>query len=103
MKQLRNRLPIIVAFLLSMAFVQAQDNKKAKLKPAPDFEYPTYSGKTFKLSENKGKYVVLDFWGTWCKPCMEEMPKLKEFLKATKDKVELVGIAVGDQKKDGKK
>ena len=45
---------------------------------APDFTLPDYDGNTFTLSSMRGKYVVLDFWGTWCKICLKGMPKLKE-------------------------
>ena len=45
---------------------------------APDFTLPDIDGNDFTLSSLRGKYVVLDFWGTWCKICLKGMPKLKE-------------------------
>ena len=45
---------------------------------APDFEYKTIKGKVGKLSELRGNYVLLDFWGTWCGPCVGEIPNLKK-------------------------
>jgi peroxiredoxin len=48
-------------------------------KPSPDFSLATYDGGTVKLSDQKGKVVVLDFWGTWCVPCRQlSLPHLQE-------------------------
>lgn len=67
---------------------------------APDFKYQTYKSGQFKLSENNEKYIVLDFWGSWCGPCIMEIPKMKEFYKKNKNKVEIIGIAARDKKED---
>lgn len=53
----------------------------------------TFDNNTFKLSSLQGKYVVLDFWGTWCAPCISGMPRMKEYLNKYSDKMEIVGIA----------
>ncbi len=45
---------------------------------APDFSSELLSGDNFKLSDQKGKYVLIDFWGTWCPSCKAEMPILKK-------------------------
>lgn len=46
--------------------------------PAPEIEAPDIAGKNVKLSDFRGKYVVLDFWATWCKDCRAEMPAMKQ-------------------------
>jgi len=67
-------------------------------KTLPSFETSTLAGKTFKLSELKGKYILLDFWGSWCLPCLAEIPQLKSFYEKNKDRLEIVGLICNDSK-----
>jgi len=53
----------------------------------------TFTANKFELSSLRGKYVIIDFWGTWCGPCIAGMPKMKEYLEKYKDKMEILGIA----------
>ncbi len=44
--------------------------------PAPDVEFTTVEGGTARLSDYRGQFVILNFWGTWCPPCRVEIPEL---------------------------
>ena len=57
---------------------------------APDFEAKDLSGNTFKLSDVKGKVVLLNFWATWCTPCVLEMPSFERLSKTFQEKGLLV-------------
>lgn len=59
----------------------------------PDFTLFDTEGNTFTLSSLRGKWVVLDFWATWCGPCIASMPHLKEYYQKYAGKFEIVGIA----------
>lgn len=53
-------------------------------------------GETFDLNDLRGKYVLIDFWGTWCAPCIAEMPKVKEYKEKYADKLVILGVNSGD-------
>ncbi|PEB56815.1 thiol:disulfide interchange protein [Bacillus pseudomycoides] len=61
-------------------------------KIAPDFELSKLDGTTVKLSDLKGKKVILNFWATWCGPCQQEMPDMEAFYKTYKDDVEILAV-----------
>lgn len=62
---------------------------------APDWTLPSGNGKHISLKELKGKIVLLDFWGTWCVPCLKAMPEIQMIHDEFKDKqVEIIGVSV---------
>ena len=62
---------------------------------APDFKVVTEKGRTVTRSNFGGKLLVLNFWATWCPPCVQEMPSLIKFSKEMADKgVVVVGVSV---------
>jgi thiol-disulfide isomerase/thioredoxin len=66
---------------------------------APDFELAMLDGSRFRLSERSGRIVVLDFWATWCGPCLETMPLVDAIVRSFgNDGVELVAINLEEQR-----
>ena len=63
---------------------------------APDFSLKTSTGETFTLSEHRGGYVMLDFWGTWCGWCIEGLPNVKEIAHRYAGKLTVVSVDCGD-------
>ncbi|QWU14674.1 Peroxiredoxin [Paenibacillus sophorae] len=73
------------------------DGKPEEGSRAPSFELLGLDGKTHKLDEYKGKPIVLNFWGSWCAPCVKEMPALQaQWEKWKAQGVVVVGINVGE-------
>lgn len=65
-------------------------------KPAPDFTF-TLDGKPMRLADLRGKVVVLNFWATWCPPCIEEMPSLNRLhAQMAPQGVFVFGVSVDD-------
>jgi peroxiredoxin len=67
-------------------------------KPAPDFSLKDAEGKTLKLSDFRGKVVLLNFWATWCGPCALEIPWFVEFQQQFKNRgLEIVGVSMDEE------
>ncbi|MBI1826704.1 MAG: redoxin domain-containing protein [Planctomycetes bacterium] len=68
---------------------------------APDFAAKTLDGREIKLSSLRGKIVLLNFWATWCAPCMAKMPELQSIVARAKernlsDRFEILGVSLDD-------
>ena len=75
------------------------DNKEM----AFDFTQTDINGNEFTLSSLRGKWVVLDFWGSWCGPCMRGVPMMKKYYNRYRNKMEIVGIACSDKEAQWRK
>lgn len=71
-------------------------------EPAPDFALTTKDGSVVRLSDLRGKSVVLNFWASWCGPCREEMPEFEEAHRARADRGDLVIVAVNELADDSR-
>ncbi|MGB7068347.1 MAG: TlpA disulfide reductase family protein [Pyrinomonadaceae bacterium] len=72
-------------------------------KPVEQMSWTQFDGRKHKLQDLRGKAVILDFWATYCKPCLEEIPHLKELqAKYGAENLQIVGLHVGGEEDEPK-
>jgi thiol-disulfide isomerase/thioredoxin len=64
---------------------------------APDFSLSDLQGNTVRLSQYRGKPVVINFWATWCAPCKEELPLLEKTYQANKNQLQILGVDIAEE------
>ncbi|HZP68253.1 MAG TPA: TlpA disulfide reductase family protein [Rudaea sp.] len=67
--------------------------------PKPTLVVKTFDGGSFDLAKQSGKWVIVNFWATWCSPCLKELPDISAFVSAHKDKVAAIGLDFEDADK----
>jgi thiol-disulfide isomerase/thioredoxin len=82
-------LPMLLAAALSTAPVHAA------MPTQPSLKVTTLDGKAYDLASERGHWVIVNFWATWCVPCIKELPELSQFVK-THSNVRAIGIAYDD-------
>lgn len=96
MKSLRH-LRLCAAFGLA-ALAAAAGALHAETPKQPTLKIATLDGGSFDLATQRGKWVIVNFWATWCSPCIKEMPDISEFVAGRKD-VAAIGLAYEDTDK----
>ena len=91
-----------IALLLAVALIYtigcSKSDQTPKGKKAYDFSLKDFNGKIHRLSDFKGKVVILDFWDTWCPPCKAEIPHFIDLHHKYKDKgFMMIGAAIGQR------
>lgn len=89
---------VLNAAVKRMHEIEAAKKQTAEGELAPDFELPTPDGSMLKMSSLRGKWVLVDFWGSWCIWCIRGIPQLKANYDKYKDKMEVLSIACRDKK-----
>ena len=84
-----------LCILLGGAYQQKTNSSAQNLHPIYKEMFMDTEGNKVHLNKFKGKWLVLNFWATWCEPCREEIPELNQFAKDNKD-ITLIGIAIDD-------
>jgi thiol-disulfide isomerase/thioredoxin len=89
-------LRLALAFAASLALVAGLNAEPAR---RPTLSVRTLDGGTFDLSAERGKWVIVNFWATWCSPCIKEMPDISKFV-ASRGDVAAIGLAFGGEEID---
>lgn len=93
----------IIGSLVTLIIVVSQSVSAQSLAPGsslPSASILNLDGERVSLSSFKGKPLLINFWATWCAPCVAEMPELQALFEENSDELTVVAIAVEDQKSD---
>lgn len=91
----------LVLMLVLVGVIVALAKPSAGKAKAFNFTLPDLNGKQVSLSDFQGKIVVLNFWATWCAPCMREMPELEKIQQNYQNRnVQVIGIVVVSNEKE---
>jgi cytochrome c biogenesis protein CcmG, thiol:disulfide interchange protein DsbE len=87
---------LIAGVIVGVALVR-QNRTQPTEGPAPTFSFTTFDGQSYNLEDFRGQVVVLNFWASWCPPCVDEAPELQYVYEEYQDEgVVFLGIAYAD-------
>ena len=100
---------VVGLLLIALVWVFVGQNAQPELpplgevnKPAPEFALPGLDGKEVRLSDYRGKVVLVNFWGTWCEPCKDETPALQAIHQRLGDQgLVIIGVDLRNQERNG--
>jgi peroxiredoxin len=94
---------ILIAGLLALVLLHRNRSSDSPVQqvpikiglPAPDFKFPGIDGKMVKLSDYRGKVVLVNIWATWCPSCVDEMPSMEKlYRKLQGEKFEILAVSI---------
>ena len=107
-----NRILLVLFPLFTTAIMAAPSSQtslpitqiqQTQIRPAAQFTATGVDGKPVKLTDYKGKVILLNFWATWCPPCLAEIPDLIKIQSKYKNKVQIIGISMDQSSEDVKR
>jgi thiol-disulfide isomerase/thioredoxin len=79
-----------------VAITSVSSGEPPPREPAPNFALPNFEGETVRLADFRGGPLVINYWASWCLPCLAEMPDFEVVYQKHKDEVAFLGINLAD-------
>jgi thiol-disulfide isomerase/thioredoxin/tetratricopeptide (TPR) repeat protein len=96
LQQLRRNDEAAVIESESNTFLADTLRRKFTNEPVGELQLESIDGRNLKLADLKGKVVLIDFWATWCGPCVAEIPSLKKLQEKHKDRLEIIAVSIDE-------
>ena len=93
---MKNTSKTLALFCSTLLILCASFSVAASSNEAIDYSLKDLDGKIHRVSDARGKWLVINFWATWCAPCLKEMPDLESFYQNQKDVAEVWGVSFED-------